>query len=299
MTDGVAVRRTGRKNAPERRMMAVLAYLLFILLTLAVLLPFYVLIVTSLTSNSEIISTMRFIPYPKQGATAEAYNTALFSDILQTYGISVFRGFFNTLWQTIPPVIIGLFVSGLSGFAFAKLNFPCKKLLFTVLMGTIMIPGTVLTMPSYIFYDALGLSGTVIPLMLPGMFGSVMTVFFLSQFFYTIPTDLVEAAKMDGMGYLQMYVSIMIPLAKPAFLAQFIFAFVGGYNSYLGPLLYLNGQIKLYPLQMVLTLFRSMYSSNQPVICAFILLALLPLLLIYVFTQRYFIEGIATSGVKG
>lgn len=299
MADGVAVRRTGRKNTPERRVMAILAYLLFFLMTLAVLLPFYVLIVTSLTSNSEIISTMRFIPYPKQGVTVEAYSTALFSDILKTYGISVFRGFFNTLWQTLPPVMIGLFVSGLAGFAFAKLNFPCKRLLFTVMMGTIMIPGTVLTMPSYIFYDALGLSSTVVPLMLPGMFGSVMTVFFLSQFFYTIPTDLVEAAKMDGMGYLQMYVSIMIPLAKPAFLAQFIFAFVGGYNSYLGPLLYLNGQVKLYPLQMVLTLFRSMYSSNQPVICAFVLLALLPLLLIYVFTQRYFIEGIATSGVKG
>ena len=135
--------------------------------------------------------------------------------------------------------------------------------------------------------------------MIPGMFGGTMTVFFLRQFFNGIPTDLVEAAKIDGMGYMRMYVRILIPLTKPAFLAQFIFAFIGGYNNYMGPLLYLNGQPPLYPLQMTLTLFRSIYVSSTPVVAAFTVLALLPLLVIYIFVQRYFVEGVATTGVKG
>ena len=96
-----------------------------------------------------------------------------------------------------------------------------------------------------------------------------------------------------------MYTKIMIPLAKPAFIAQFIFGFVGGYNNYMGPLLYLNGQPRLYSLQMALTLFRGIYAGEPPVEAAFTILALLPMLVIYIFMQKYFVEGIAATGVKG
>jgi len=276
-----------------------ITYVHLIIYALCILVPFFVVLKTSFTSNEELTASMKFIWFPQKGLTAAAYQTAFFSDLLKTYGISVLRSFFNTLWQTLPTVCIGLFVSGLSAFSFAKMNFPGKNVLFAILLSTMMIPTAVLTMPSYIFYDSIGWSSTVLPLIIPGMFGGAMIVFFLRQFFQGIPTDLVEAGKIDGMSYFMMYVKIIIPLAKPAFLAQFIFMFVGGYNSYVGPLLYLNGKIPLYSLQMALTLFRSIYSSKQAIVCAFAVLALLPLLIIYTFTQKYFTEGIANTGIKG
>lgn len=292
--------KTGKRSVPlGGRIFTAVAYLYLILFAITVLIPFFVVLITSVTKQSELIATMDFIWFPKEGLTAEGYYTALFSDILDAYGISVLRGFFNTLWQTLLTLLVGLFVSGLSAFAFAKLRFPGKRVLFYILIGTMMIPGAVMTMPSYIFYDAIGWSNSVLPIVIPGMFGGAMTVFFLRQFFMTIPTELLEAAKIDGLGFFGMYVRIMIPLAKPAFLAQFIFGFVGGYNNYLAPLLYLNGQTELYPLQMVITLFNSIYSGNLTAICAFIVIGLAPLLIIYSFSQKYFIQGIAAEGIKG
>lgn len=276
-----------------------ISYLYLIIYSLCIILPFYVLVKTSLTSEVELLSTLKFSWFPKEGISGEAYSVALFSDVFSTYGINILQSFFNTMWQTLPTVIIGLFISGLSAFSFAKLNFPGKNILYVTLLATMMMPTAVLTMPSYIYYNALGWADTVLPIIIPGMFGGAMMVFFLRQFFTGIPNDLLEAAKIDGMGYMGMYMKIMLPLSKPAFMAQFIFAFVGGYNNYLGPLLYLNGKIALYPLQMALTLFRGIYADSEGVIGAFTVLALLPLLIVYIFTQRYYVEGIAATGIKG
>ena len=233
-----------------------LSYLYLIIFAICVILPFYVLLKTSFTTEKEILSTMSFAWFPKDGVSFESYKTALFSDIFSTYGINIFQSFLNTIWQTLPTVLIGLFISGLAAFSFAKLKFPAKNILYVILLATMMMPTAVLTMPSYIYYNALGWANTVLPIIIPGMFGGAMMVFFLRQFFQGIPNDLLEAAQIDGMGYMRMYITIMIPLSKPAFMAQFIFAFVGNYNNYLGPLLYLNGKISMYPLQMALTLFR-------------------------------------------
>jgi multiple sugar transport system permease protein len=203
------------------------------------------------------------------------------------------------MWQVIPTLVIGLFISGLAAFAYAKLRFPGKDKLFMIMLATMMIPGAVLMMPSYVFYDSIGWTNTVLPLVIPGLFGGATTIFFLRQFFRGIPSDLLDAAKLDGLGFMGQYVRIMIPLSKPAFISQFIFGFIGGYNDYMGPLLYLNGQIELYPLQMALTLYRDIYASDAAMVAALTILALLPLIVIYVFMQKYFIEGIAVTGIKG
>lgn len=289
---------TNRKSGLEEKVFKLVAYIYFFLFSLAVLVPFYVVLKNSITSHEESLSTMHFLWFPKQGMTLEAYTTAFFSNVLKAYDISILRAFFNTLWQTLPSLIIGLFVSGLAAFAYAKLKFRGKDRLFTLMVATMMIPGAVLTMPSYVFYDSIGWTNSVLPLMIPGLFGGAGTIFFLRQFFRGIPDELIEAAKIDGMGYMRIYTSVMIPLAKPAFVAQFIFGFVGGYNSYMGPLLYLNGQTRLYPLQQALTLFRQIYSGNGPVVSALTVLALLPLLIVYFCMLRYFTEGIASTGIK-
>ena len=289
---------TNRKSGLEEKVFKLVAYIYFFLFSLAVLVPFYVVLKNSITSHEESLSTMHFLWFPKQGVTLEAYTTAFFSNVLKAYDISILRAFFNTLWQTLPSLIIGLFVSGLAAFAYAKLKFRGKDRLFTLMVATMMIPGAVLTMPSYVFYDSIGWTNSVLPLMIPGLFGGAGTIFFLRQFFRGIPDELIEAAKIDGMGYMRIYTSVMIPLAKPAFVAQFIFGFVGGYNSYMGPLLYLNGQTRLYPLQQALTLFRQIYSGNGPVVSALTVLALLPLLIVYFCMLGYFTEGIASTGIK-
>ncbi len=277
----------------------IVAYAYFLFFSLCILIPFYIMLKNSLTSEAENLTSMSFSWFPKMGVTFEAYKTALFSDVLDAYGISILRGFFNTLWQTIPTIVIGLFVSGLAAFAYSKLRIPGKDKFFMIMLATMMIPGAVLTMPAYVYYDTIGWSNTVLPIIIPGMFGGATTIFFLRQFFRGIPTELLDAAKIDGLGFMGMYVKIMIPLAKPAFIAQFIFSFIGGYNNYMGPLLYLNGQTNLYPLQMALTLYRGIYGGEPAVVAALTILALVPLLIVYVCMQKFFVEGIATSGIKG
>lgn len=274
-------------------------YIYFGLFSLCILIPFYIMLKNSLTSEEENLLSMSFSWFPKMGVTLDAYKTALFSDVLDAYGISILRGFFNTLWQTLPTLFIGLFVSGLAAFAYSKLRVPGKDKFFMIMLATMMIPGAVLTMPAYVFYDTIGWSNTVLPIIIPGMFGSATTIFFLRQFFRGIPSDLLDAAKLDGLGFMGMYTKIIIPLSKPAFISQFIFGFIGGYNNYMGPLLYLNGQPELYPLQMALTLYRSIYGGEPAVVAALTILALVPLLIIYICMQKFFIEGIATSGIKG
>ena len=246
----------------------VIAYAFFILFSLCILLPFYIMLKNSLTSEAENLMSMKFSWFPQMGATADAYSTVLFSDELELYGISILKGFFNTLWQTVPTILIGLFVSGLAAFAYSKLRIPGKEKYFMFMLATMMIPGAVLTMPAYVFYDTIGWSNTVLPIIIPGMFGGATAIFFLRQFFRGIPSDLLDAAKLDGLGFMGQYTRIMIPLAKPAFISQFIFGFIGGYNNYMGPLLYINGQTELYPLQMALTLYRDIYASDAAMVAA-------------------------------
>lgn len=286
-------------TTPGDIVLKVIAYTYFTLFSLVVLIPFYIMVKDSVTTRAESASTMAFIWFPREGITFDAYKTALFGKELEMFGISILRGFFNSMWQVIPTLVIGLFVSGLAAFAYAKLRFPGKDKLFMIMLATMMIPGAVLMMPSYVFYDSIGWTNTVLPLVIPGLFGGATTIFFLRQFFRGIPSDLLDAAKLDGLGFMGQYMRIMIPLSKPAFISQFIFGFIGGYNDYMGPLLYLNGQIELYPLQMALTLYRDIYAFDAGMVAALTILALLPLIIIYVFLQKYFVEGIAVTGIKG
>jgi len=200
----------------------------------------------------------------------------------------------------LPPTIIGLFTSAMSAFAFAKLNFKGKNLMFTLLLGTMMIPGTISLTPSYAIYRKLFGLGLweAFPLFVPGMFGSAGCVFFLRQYFTGIPTDLMEAAKLDGMGYYAMFFKIIIPLSGAALIAQGIMGFVGGYNDYFGPLLYLANNPDLKTIQLILQAAKSLLADNPTVMLAAAMIALIPTLIIYIVAQRFFVEGIATSGMK-
>lgn len=211
------------------------------------------------------------------------------------------NSFWNTIWMNLPPLVVGLFVSAAAGFAFAKLDFPCKGLLFQFLIVTMMVPGCVSLVSSYLMYSTIYWTNTALPLLVPGLFGSVGSVFFMRQYMQGIPNELVEAAKIDGMGNIRIFLKIIVPLSVPVFVSLGLLNFISRYNDYLGPLLYLNDP-SLYTLQLALQNLSSMFSQEGlwDVILAACVVSIAPLVIIYIFTQKYFIKGISmSSGLKG
>lgn len=283
------------ENSPKRIIAKVITYLILSIFVLWIFVPFYIIIISSVKSDLESMSPI-FTWWPKQGFSFEAYKRVF---TFESSSPNVLNGFLNTLWVVLPPTIIGLLASSLSAYAFAKLRFKCKNLLFSILIMTMMIPGVITLAPTYVVYDMIYWVGTPLPLMIPGMFGAAACVFFMRQFFFSIPTELIESAKLDGMGYLKIFFRIMVPLAMPALIAQGVLGFLGGYNDYFGPLLYLLNKPELYTLQIALARFGSRWASrSRSTLLAGAVVALIPTLVLYVAAQRYFIEGIATSGMK-
>lgn len=267
-----------------------------ILAAISILAPLYIALVVSFMDKSEAMSP-GFTLWP-ENFDIHGY-IEVFTYTAGSIGIMpiVVRGFINTIMTVLPTTLIGTLVSALAAFSFSKLKFKGNSLMFSILLGTMMIPGMVSMIPSYIIFDKIGWVDTYLPLVVPGLFGAAGTVFFLRQFYFSIPNDLVEAARVDGLGNFGIFVRIMLPLSVPALITQFVMNFVGGYNEYLGALLYLFTPEK-YTLQIALNFFRGTYSQDYAVIMAGAVVSLLPTTLIYLIGQRYFLEGIATSGMK-
>lgn len=274
-----------------------IAWLIFsIVFLIWVLFPFLIVVITSFTTYQELMSTMDFIWFPKE-TTFENYLVFFQEDPLSVDGVpSILRGFFNTMWMTLLSTVVSLFLSGLAAYAYAKLRFPGKEVFFMLQIVTMMIPTACMTMPSYLFYEMIGWTGTPLPIIIPAMFGSASTIFFLRGYFAGISSEIVEAAKIDGLGDFRIYVKMIMPLGIPAMMAQFIFLFITGYNNYMGPLLYLQ-QEEQYTLQLALSMLQTIFSdANQK--CAAIVIALVPILIVYAFCQRFIIAGITVGGGK-
>ena len=281
----------------SKRIADIVTYAVLGFFALLILLPFYIILVTSFKNNTEAVA----IPFTwlPESFNLEGYRQVLFNDASGgASGTStVMVGLKNTLLTVLPTMFIGLLSSALAAFAFAKLKFRGNRLLFGVLLVSMMIPGIVTLMPSYLIYDALYLTDTFFPLMVPGMFGSATCVFFLRQYMSGIPNELIEAAKVDGMSLLGIFFKIVVPLSASALIAQGILWFVNGYNDYFGPLLYLWSQDK-YTLQIALAFSVGLYNTDWSAVMAGCVITLLPMLLLYLFCQKFFIQGIATTGLK-
>ena len=271
--------------------------------TIFLFFPIATILITSLIPSEELASSTEFIWW-SDNMSLDAYKAIFeydsYTDLVGLPGLVL--GFINTLWLTLIPLVIGLLVSGMSAYAFAKMNFPFKEQLFKLSVIIRSVPLGAFAVISYVFYSAIGWTGEngILPLLVPGMLGSLGMVFFLRLFFDGIPTSLIEAATLDGAGFFQCFWKIMFPLAKPAFIAQFIFGFVGGYNNYMGPLLYLQNEPKFVTLQLYLSQITSLFPNigSQNIHSAAAILGMLPLIIVYCFLQKYFIEGVAAGGVK-
>lgn len=281
----------------------ILTYAVLIIYTLFLFFPIITVLLTSFIPSTELATGKEFIWW-SEGANLDAYIAIFTNDsyIMTTGMPGLVLGFINTMWITLVPLLTGLMTAGLAAFAFSKMDFPGKEALFKFSVIIRMIPLGAFGIISYVFYSNIGWTGDLgfLPLVVPGMFGGIGTMFFLRLFFDGIPDSLIEAAKLDGAGFFQSYFKVMMPLAKPAFISQFIFGFVGGYNSYLGPQLYLQNQPKFVTLQLYLSQIRSLFptAGSENIYSAAAILGMLPLIIIYCFMQKYFIEGIAVGGVK-
>lgn len=211
------------------------------------------------------------------------------------YGL-LFLG--NTLFLTLMTVVGTLLSSSLVAYSFARLRWPGRETLFIVLLATMMIPGAVTMMPQFLIYRSLGWIDTLRPLWVASFFGSAFNIFLLRQFFMSIPTELEDAAKIDGCGPFGIYWRIMMPLVKPALAAIAIMGVLGAWNNFQGPLIYLSSQEKM-PLAYALQLYQQQHGGEPGLLMAASTMVVLPIIVLFFFTQRYFIEGVSLTGMGG
>ncbi len=267
--------------------------LLFMLVTVAF--PFWILLVTSIKTPIEA-NALDFTWWPQQGISWEAYKEVI--TFGGSVGVSMATATWNSFVYSIIPTLIGLFAAALSAYAFAKLKFKGRDIMYQVLIMTMMMPACVTMTTSYIMYDAYGWTNSALPLIIPGCFSAAATVMFLREFFVGIPDELMEAASIDGAGKWRIFFSIILPLGKPALMAQFILGFIKHYNDFMTPLIYLNEPQK-YTIQIALS-FLNGGVADKALLAAAGMFSLIPMLLIYVVFQKKIIDGISmSSGLKG
>ncbi len=203
----------------------------------------------------------------------------------------------NTILLTIGRTLGQLAFSSLAAYAFARIAFPGRNVLFILMLSVLMVPAQVFFIPQYLIMRDLGWLNTLQALIVPGMFSAFGT-FLLRQFFMTLPKELEEAGKLDGANHLQIFWHIMLPLARPGLIALAIFTILWSWNDLLWPLIVNNSPDKL-PLSAGLASLRGQYTTNYPVLMAGAVLATWPMIVVFLLLQRHFIEGIVLTGTKG
>jgi multiple sugar transport system permease protein len=281
---------TWRRRARYREILSgAVAYLLLSLGTVAMIVPFIWMISTSLKRpGSEFIFPPQWIPSPVYW-----YNYVQIFTVMP-----LGRYMLNSLYYAGLATIGRVLSCSMAGFAFARLRFPGKRPVFVLLLMTIMIPYQVTMIPVYIIVNRLRWLDTYWPLVLPAFMGGAFGTFLLRQYFMSIPEELMDAAKIDGASLLGIYWQIFLPLATPALATLAVFTFLGAWNDLLGPLIFLSTILK-YTVSMGLTFWQSQHRAMWAQLMASTIVSLIPVLILFVLgAQRYFVQGIATAGLK-
>lgn len=204
-------------------------------------------------------------------------------------------------WNSILIVVIGtagqLIVSSMAAYAFAKIDFKGKKFVFTLFLASIMIPSQVTIIPRFMLFYKMGIYNTLWSIILPSWFGAT-SIFLLRQFYMGLPNDLIEAAKIDGAGHLRIFAQIMLPLTKPVMVSCIVLSFIALWNEYLSPLIFLTNK-KVYTIAQAIRWYLMSDTQQYELTMAAASITIVPLIILFVFCQKYFVEGIATSGMKG
>lgn len=277
-----------KSKSKNRTTAQVITYALLILLAVIMLVPFVWMISASLKQNKDIF----VIPYEWFTSSPRWQN---YVDIWKKIPLATFT--LNTVKLTLIVTFLQILTSSFAAYAFSKLHFKGRNTLFLCYVATIAVPWQVYMVPQFIFMRKLGLADTHLAIIILQAF-SAFGVFMMRQFYQGIPDSLCEAARIDGMSEYGIYLKIMLPLSKPAISTLIIFTFVNTWNDFLGPLIYLTSE-KKKTLQLGLKMFISQYSAEYGLIMAASVLSLIPVLIVFLSLQKYFVEGVASSGVKG
>ena len=266
----------------------VVTYVFLIILAVIMLIPFAWMISSSLKLEKDVFAfPIQWIPTDPQWSN--------YREIWQK--VPLVTGFLNSTKLTIIVTILQILTSSFAAYAFAKLEFKGRNTVFMLYVMTISIPWQVYMVPQYIMMTRFHLMDSHLGLILMHTF-TATGVFLMRQFYMGIPTELLEAARIDGLNEYGIYARIMLPLSKAAIATLCITSFTFEWNDFMGPLIYLSSANKK-TLQIMLRMFNTQYSSNYALIMAAATVALIPVLVLFAFLQQYFVEGVATSGIKG
>lgn len=267
----------------------VMVYIILIIIALVMIIPFLWMLSASIKSDREVFQMSPFVWIPENPKFSNYQN------IWTKIPFGTFVG--NTIYLTIVVTFLQLLTSIFAAYSFAKLHFRHKNGLFLAYIATIAMPWQVYMVPQFIMMRKMGLNDKLLAIICLQAF-SAFGVFMMKQFYEGIPDDLCEAARIDGMNEYKIYAKIMLPLSKPSLSTLTIFTFVNTWNDYLGPLIYLKSQDKK-TIQLGLKMFISQYSSDYGLIMAGSVLSLIPVLIVFLCLQKYFVEGVASTGLKG
>jgi ABC-type glycerol-3-phosphate transport system permease component len=268
----------------------IVAFIVLVLVAFAMFVPFIFSISTSLKSQREANQLLTFSSlFWPENVTFDAYRTVLDSDID--------RWFINSTIVAVIWVVLRAFTAATAGYAFARMQFPGKNLLFVTVLATIMIPGIVTIVPKFLILKELHLLNTYGALTLP-FAADAFVIFLMKQFFESIPVELEEAARVDGASRYRMFAQIILPNAMPAITAVAIFSFQGSWNAFLEPLILINSA-DLFTLPLGLAYFRQANYTDWPVLMAGAVITTIPIAIFYIIFQRWFVEGQVSSGIKG
>lgn len=261
-----------------------------LLIAVAFILPLAWMVTSSLKQTREVFSTnWKWLP--------EEFQWNNYVMVWTDPDVSMLQAFYNTGFITVVSTVVQLAVASLAAYAFAKINFKGKGIVFTMFLCTMMMPTEVTIVPRFMLFKTVGLYNNRWAVILPHFFNA-SAIFMLRQFYMGLPTDLMEAAKIDGAGHVQIFGRIMMPLTKSALISLAMLSFISCWNEYMTPLIFLAKK-NLYTISQVIRWYMLDDLQRYDLNMAAATSAIVPVLILFVFCQKYFVEGIATSGVKG
>lgn len=268
-----------------------IAYIVLTIMAVVDIVPFIWMFLCSFKTRGEILS------FPPTFWPTE-WRFQNYSDAWNAGGLNFTNMFINTLLIAIPATFFTVLSSSLAAYGFARIKFRGREAIFIVFLISMMIPDAVTLIPTFLIFKNIGLLNTLWAILIPQFFGFALQIFLIRQFFMTIPRDMEDAAVIDGCNRFKIYYKVFIPLSKPVITAATVFTFQFAYNDFLKPLIFLNDTGK-FTVQLGLATFRGMYRTQYDLLMAASFFTLLPILILYIFAQKYFVEGIVTTGIKG
>jgi len=285
----------GRRRVPPtaRLLHAAVVYGLLVVLSAFILLPIAWMLTAALKPDTAPVFTI-----PVEWLPTEHFRWQTFTDALFDPDKPYLQHTMNTMILVTVNVFGAVLSNSLIAYPFARLRFRGRNVLFAILLGTLLLPGPVLLIPQFLLFYNFGWYGTYLPLTVPSFVGNAFFIFLLRQYMRTIPKELDEAARIDGAGHWAIYRRIILPLTAPALTVVAVFTFLGTWNDFFGPLIYLD-ETKEFPLAVALATNYSRVGTEWNLLMAANLMAMLPPLVVYFLAQKRLIGGIASVGLKG